>query len=267
MFNLTQRFIGLGKIIFFALDCQVGLGKISLKTNRNMKKGILMILCALAALTAGAQKHEVYIADFDKLIVVDDINVIYRCVPDSAGNLVFYGDKESADCLLIKNDTKGKLTIQVTTEAANRKDIPTLTVYSSNLISVFNEGKRGVSVNLLPKCEKFKAVLSDNGSIILNNVNAESLTLQIITGAGSITASGKTEKLDVKLVGTGNIHAEEVRADKVNCNMTGTGKVYCNLTGGELYIKGSGTGRVFYKGQPEKIKTRKMGTLKAIPLE
>ena len=34
-----------------------------------------------------------------------------------------------------------------------------------------------------------------------------------------------------------------------------------------LKVSGSGTGKVYYKGQPSKVTVRKLGTIKAIPME
>ena len=47
----------------------------------------------------------------------------------------------------------------------------------------------------------------------------------------------------------------------------GTGTIGCNVQGGELKVSGSGTGKVYYKGNPSKVTVRKLGTIKAIPME
>ena len=40
-----------------------------------------------------------------------------------------------------------------------------------------------------------------------------------------------------------------------------------NVNGGELKVSGSGTGKVYYKGEPSKITVHKLGTIKAIPMQ
>ena len=48
----------------------------------------------------------------------------------------------------------------------------------------------------------------------------------------------------------------------------GTGNIGCNVYGGgELKVSGSGTGKVYYKGKPSNVKVRKLGTIKAIPID
>jgi hypothetical protein len=47
----------------------------------------------------------------------------------------------------------------------------------------------------------------------------------------------------------------------------GTGTIGCWVDGGELKVSGSGTGKVYYKGTPTKVTVRKLGTIKAIPMQ
>ena len=47
----------------------------------------------------------------------------------------------------------------------------------------------------------------------------------------------------------------------------GTGSMGCHVNGGELKVSGSGTGKVYYKGTPSKVTVRKLGTIKAIPMQ
>ena len=57
-----------------------------------------MITVALAS-NAQVTHRVVKLADFTRLAVVDDINVEYRCNPDSAGLVVFDATQEVADAL------------------------------------------------------------------------------------------------------------------------------------------------------------------------
>ena len=47
----------------------------------------------------------------------------------------------------------------------------------------------------------------------------------------------------------------------------GTGRIGCHVNGGDLKVSGSGTGKVYYKGKPNNVTVRKLGTIKAIPME
>ena len=109
-------------------------------------------------------------------------------------------------------------------------------------------------------------MLIDNGKVIARGIDVSHLDLQILSGKGKIIAQGHCDDLAVRLVGTGEIQADDVRAENVTCRIMGTGRIGCHVDGGELKVSGSGTGKVYYKGTPTKVSVRKLGTIKAIPM-
>ena len=230
---------------------------------------ISAILIVAMALTMGAQvtRHEVKVGDFTRLVLLDDINVNYRCNADSAGLVVFDCSKEIADHLIFSLSDKGRLTIQVDDEYERQGNLPSLTLYSSTLDEAENAGDSILRIAKLPPLKAFKVRLTDNGKVIVRGVRASQLELQILSGKGKIIADGSCDDLSLRLVGTGEIQADKVTATNVSCRIMGTGSMGCNVQGGELKVSGSGTGKVYYKGKPSKVTVRKLGTIKAIPLE
>ena len=238
---------------------------------RNTMKRILIntILIVATALTMSAQvtRHEVKVGDFSRLVLLDDINVNYRCNTDSAGLVVFDCSKEIADHLIFSLSDKGRLTIQVDDEYERKGNLPLLTLYSSTLDEAENAGDSILRIAKLPPLKAFKVRLIDNGKVIVRGVRASQLELQILSGKGKIIADGSCDDLSLRLVGTGEIQADKVTATNVSCRIMGTGSMGCNVQGGELKVSGSGTGKVYYKGNPSKVTVRKLGTIKAIPME
>ena len=49
--------------------------------------------------------------------------------------------------------------------------------------------------------------------------------------------------------------------------LVGTGSIRCNVNDGPLSIKGSGTGKIYYRGTPTEIKSFQLGTIKAVPIK
>ena len=235
-----------------------------------MKKALISLIGFFAvALMAGAQvsRHEVNVGDFSRLVLLDNINVNYRCNPDSAGYAVFTCNQETADHLLFTLSDKGRLSIQVNDEFERLGNLPTLTLYSSSLDEVENSSDSTLRVSGLQPMKIFKVRLIDNGKIIVRGVRASQLELQILSGKGKIIADGSCDNLLLRLVGTGEIQADQVTATDVSCRIMGTGTMGCNVVGGVLKVSGSGTGKVYYKGNPSKVTVRKLGTIKAIPME
>jgi len=231
---------------------------------------LAMCLALLVPATALAQRHQVQVGDFTHLTVIDDINVVYRCMPDSAGMAVVDCPQRVADNLIFSLNKKGRLSIQVTTDMALQCDaqLPTITVYSKQLDEAENAGDSTLTVYQPATTDgNFKARLSDNGKIIVHGLKAVEACLDILTGRGTIVADGQCDKVKLKLMGSGSIVADQVTATNVDCHIIGTGTINCNVNGGKLYVRGSGTGKVYYKGEPGKVTVRKLGTIKAIPMD
>lgn len=235
-----------------------------------MKRTLIsVIVVMIAALTVCAQstRHEVKVGNFSRLVLLDDINVNYRCNADSAGLVVFTCEQEIADHLIFSLSDKGRLSIQVDDVYEREGNLPTLTIYSTAIDEAENSGDSILRISGLPPMKMFKVRLVDNGKIILRGVRASQLELQILSGKGKIIADGSCDNLSVRLVGTGEIQADKVAAGNVSCRIMGTGSIGCDVHGGELKVSGSGTGKVYYKGDPSKVIVRKLGTIKAIPMQ
>jgi len=228
-----------------------------------------MLLLVAVMMTANAQvkHHVVKLGDFSRLTLTDDINVNYLCDADSAGLAVFDCTQDIADHLMFTLSSKGNLNIQVEDEYEHRPNLPTITVYSSSLDEAENGGDSTLRIIELPRMKEFKVRNIDNGKVIVHGVNVSKLELQILSGKGKIIADGSCDDLALRLIGTGEIQADKVKATNVACRIMGTGSIGCDVNGGELEVKGSGTGKVYYKGNPSNIKVRKLGTIKAIPME
>ncbi len=230
---------------------------------------ISVLMVAMASLVSMAQEklHVVKVGDFKRLSLVDNINVNYRCNPDSAGLAVFTSTQEIANDIIFRLSDSGRLTIQVEDETERTAQLPNMTVYSSSLEEAENAGDSTLRLSGLPMMPLFKVRLLDNGKIIARNLRASKLELHLLSGKGKIIASGKCGELALRLVGTGEIQADQVVATDVSCRIMGTGSIGCHVDGGILKVNGSGTGKVYYKGTPSKVSVKKLGTIKAIPME
>lgn len=234
-----------------------------------MKKVLISILLMVISITAFAQemRHVFKVGDFTRLALIDNVNVNYRCNADSAGMVSVTCTQEILDHLMFSLSSKGKLSIQVEDEYERQGHLPTITVYSSIIEEAENAGDSTLRLSGLPPMRAFKVRNIDNGKVIVRGVRASQLELQILSGKGKIIADGSCDNLSLRLIGTGEIQADEVVATTVSCRIMGTGSMGCNVQGGELKVSGSGTGKVYYKGNPSKVTVRKLGTIKAIPIE
>lgn len=236
-----------------------------------MRRILINILLTVAvALTAHAQGGEpltVKVGNFTRIALLDDIAVDYRCNADSAGLAIIDCSREVANHLMFSLSDKERLSIQVDDRYERQGNLPKIIIYSSALEEAENAGDSTLRIAGLPPMKSFKVSNTDNGKIILKGVRASKLELQILSGKGKIIADGSCDDLELRLIGTGEIQADQVQATNVSCRIMGTGSMGCFVDGGNLKVNGCGTGKVYYKGVPSKVTVHKLGTIKAIPMQ
>jgi hypothetical protein len=234
-----------------------------------MKKYIFaMLLCALGfaakAQQAELKQYKLDVKDFAELQVVDGINVVYECSADSAGYATFETTDNKVSMILFSND-KNTLKIELQTDGAVVADLPTVTVRSKFLSKVENSGDSTIYVNSPAPSGEIKFRVIGNGSIIAKGLHATNVEGKLDTGRGHLVLQGVTQWAKLRTVGSGCIEAGELKADKGNFLIGGTGSIDCNVTG-ELNVKGLGSGKVYCKGTPT-VKNRTLGTVKVIEVK
>lgn len=235
-----------------------------------MKKYLLFVLLLIAgALTTIAQdevkRYELNVGPFSSLRVIDKIDVVYACNPDSAGFVVFEAPQDMADMLMFHN-SKGKLTIQVATEVVGNPDLPTIYVYSEYLQYAENGSDSTLRIMSVAPISEFKLKLSGNGRIVAHGLKGTTVSVNIVTGNGLIIVDGECNTAKLGNLGTGEIQADRLVAKDVECKLIGTGTIGCNVSD-KLVVKGTGTGKVYYKGKPKEYKKYHIGPIKVIPLD
>lgn len=224
-----------------------------------MKYIISAVIAIVAALGASAQTelYSLNVGEFSSLKVTDDISVDYRCVADSAGMAVFYGDDTTASLIGFTNK-KGQLTIGYTDkEKTAGIKLPRVTVYSTFLVEVYNSSDSTVRVFDMPPCNTFAATQVNNGRIVVRGIKATTVNATLNTGSGQLVLYGECSEANLKLIGTGMIQADGLDAQAVKCRAGGTGAIGCNPLK-TLAIYGIGTTTIYYRGNPE-IQKRSIG--------
>lgn len=230
----------------------------------DMKGYLFFLVLIVSAFTASAQDINTYnveVGQFDKLKVCDNVNVVYRCLPDSSGFIQYRGDKQFADAFII-TPKDGNLKIQVSTEDVGHPDLPVLYVYSDFLTSVENASNFTLMVEDPAPCAEFKAIQVGNGTLMVENVKANKVTASLATGNGTVNISGSCRDAVLKMVGTGMISADRLEAAKVQCKILGSGSIGCDPLE-TLAVRGLGSTKIYYKGDP---KIKKSGGGKLYPL-
>lgn len=212
------------------------------------------VVCATTAETRAedyAQEYMVELGQFTNLKVLDNVNVVYRCSPDTTGVAYFRATPGLKDAYLLAVGGN-TLKIQVRTDFVGEDSLPTVFVYSDFLEKVENYADGKVIVERIAPATKFSASLVGNGHIAVRGLKCSETRAKIIAGMGSITLTGETENAILKMTGTGTIQADGLRAANVTCKIFGGGTIGCwpvRL----LKTRGVGSTKIYYRGNPEKI--------------
>lgn len=234
---------------------------------------ILLSLCAVAVSMAATaeelvlSRYELSVGDFTELSVVDGLNVNYKCNPDSAGTIVFETTAAVADQILFENNKKGRLSIEKQFHAENEMvwGLPDIMVYSRFLTSVTNSGDSTVRVISVKPTINFKATVIGNGRLIVSDIDCVKFDGSIKTGNGTLVASGRCDEASLVNTGVGAIQADRLQAQNATCRFFGSGTTGVWATD-SLIIKGMFPGKLYYKGEPKKLKNYAMG-VKLFPLD
>lgn len=215
-------------------------------------------------MSAGTRINE-YIFEvgaFSKLKVLDNVNVVYRCVLDSAGYVAYHGEEDFRDSFIFTNNN-GCLTVQVTTEDVNKPDLPTIFVYSEFLTQAENSSQFTLTIENPVPGPEFFVRQEGNGTILVENVRSTKVKGSIATGMGTVVIGGECQDAEFIMVGTGIIQADRLKAENVECRIMGSGSIGC-WAEQTLKTKGIGSTKIYYKGDP---RVTKRGGGKLIPIQ
>ncbi|NVK84054.1 MAG: DUF2807 domain-containing protein [Cytophagia bacterium] len=107
------------------------------------------------------------------------------------------------------------------------------------------------------KTDDFEASISGSGDIEVE-LDARAIESRI-TGSGNIELKGSAQRARLGISGSGKYFAEELKVDDYNVTISGSGRAAIN-TNGELDVRISGSGSVYYSGNPTGVNTNVSGS-------
>lgn len=230
---------------------------------RTIIASCLASLSALLASAAGPDTYDLKVFDFSELKIIDDINVVYRCSPDSAGHVTFTALPDQVASFIFQPNGS-TLELQLAPEAMDKTEtLPTVTVYSTYLTRAENDGRGSLVIESVAPGPKLQIVVVGNGRVTAHGINHNTVDASIRTGKGDIILDGKADIAKLSSLGTGSIQADALKARQAKCRITGTGTIGVDASEA-LSVSGIGSGTVFYLGNPS-IKTSPLSP-KPVPL-
>lgn len=114
------------------------------------------------------------------------------------------------------------------------------------------------SIELAGSATGLDADISGSGSVRINTLHAESILCDI-SGSGNVDLSGKSRNLKVTIAGSGRVHAFDLTSSTVRVKIAGSGDVQVTATE-TIDAQIAGSGKVHYKGNPQKINSNSTGS-------
>lgn len=132
-----------------------------------------------------------------------------------------------------------------------------ITIPFEKINGVSLSGSGDIKTKDIIKTESFSAVLSGSGDLKLD-IDTKDLEATI-SGSGNINLKGKSDNFSAKISGSGDIIADEIESKNTEVGISGSGdvKVFCTES---LKVRVSGSGDVFYKGNPKSKDTKISGS-------
>lgn len=138
-------------------------------------------------------------------------------------------------------------------------DGPPVKVYiqAKQLNDIQQSGSGNIQVTNPINSPELKIKVSGSGTVDFGT-KAESLAVAI-SGSGKVNAKGTTNKNDIHISGSGRLNATDLQAAVSSIRISGSGNADIN-TSKEINAAISGSGKVRYKGNVQKVNTKISGS-------
>jgi hypothetical protein len=94
--------------------------------------------------------------------------------------------------------------------------------------------------------------LSGSGTIDAAGIDVDVLTV-VLSGSGAVSGSGRAQRIEVKLNGSGDVQLHDLVAQDVRATMSGTGRIAVHATD-SLEASVPGTGSIVCTGNPSQVR-------------
>jgi Putative auto-transporter adhesin, head GIN domain len=125
--------------------------------------------------------------------------------------------------------------------------------YASPIRSIDMSGAGNIVGESTLEGEDLDIELSGAGNIELD-IDVKTLDLDL-SGAGNLDIVGKAKRAEVSVSGAGNFRGYKLICEEMEIRLSGVGKAEVHATE-TLYAEASGIGKIRYRGEPKKLRTR-----------
>jgi len=198
------------------------------------------------------------VGDFDKIIIAVPMDAEIHIDPNAKSTIEISGDKS-----ILPNIKTQVLNGTMSINKTNGIDLfsdkdITAQITVPSLSSIEIQGTSDVTISGNVKTDKLNLKIAGAGNINVDEVNANVISASI-SGAGDIIIKkGVSSNSDYTISGAGNINCMQVVSKNVSAHIRGAGEIQVNATE-KLDASVNGGGSILYKGKPKSIISKTSG--------
>tara|TARA_R110002073_G_scaffold4213_3_gene28025 strand:+ start:1245 stop:1964 length:720 start_codon:yes stop_codon:yes gene_type:complete len=186
------------------------------------------------------------VSDYDAISVAGSFDV--KLVAGNEGNLTIHIDENLLEYLETEvNGDNLKISWKKGVNISTHKKI-LITVPFVDIERVSLAGSGDVYSDDVIKATEFKISLAGSGDVKLH-IAASDISSSIV-GSGDVDLRGNATSIRCSISGSGDIDAYQLTSDKADVSISGSGGVKISVKD-NLKARISGTGNVYYKGNPK----------------
>lgn len=154
--------------------------------------------------------------------------------------------------------------LEIKLEKGNYKNVDIkVFITVRELESVGNGGSGDMRINSDFGADSFNIGLSGSGTITAKNINAGKINIGMSGSGKMVIEGGRAEDANIGQSGSGDLEAMNFVAEKVKIGKSGSGDTSITVVD-SFTVGSSGSGNVYYKGNPEKQSIGISGSSKVI---
>lgn len=225
-----------------------------------MRKGYIFIaLLLVSVLALGQNRETVDVGDFDEITM--KLGGTVYVTQGNKNEVIIEGRADDLEEVMV--DVRGgELRIESKRRSSwrfwennNVRVDVYVTVKELNAVTVSGSGD--IKGQNLIESDRFKARVSGSGDIVLE-IEARDVDAGI-SGSGNIELSGAATSGSLSISGSGKLLAENLKVDDFEVRISGSGRGSITVFG-ELDVRISGSGSVYYGGKPTEVNSSISGS-------
>ncbi len=143
-------------------------------------------------------------------------------------------------------------------EISGSGDLTAETALTGDKITLDIVGSGNIMVEKGLTAKTLKIAIGGSGDIKVDNILVDELSTKI-AGSGGLILTGKADKADYHVSGSGDIDAKKLKSKAVEASVSGSGNISCNADE-SIDAHASGSGDISYSGNATAVKTKVSGS-------